>query len=188
MKAFLEVMIPRLRPDVKSLVHAFQCKDDLLKNLPARLKGYSNWIPDNHRIVVLVDRDADDCRALKDQLETVARDAGLVTRSRAGKKPYDVVNRIVVEELEAWFFGDWEAVRTAYPRAPAGIVKKAGFRYPDAISGGTWESFERMLQKAGYFRSGLRKTEVARNIARHMCADRNRSHSFRIFLDAVRDL
>lgn len=85
MKAFLEVMIPRLRPDVKSLVHAFQCKDDLLKNLPARLKGYSNWIPDNHRIVVLVDRDADDCRALKDQLETVARDAGLVTRSRAGK-------------------------------------------------------------------------------------------------------
>jgi hypothetical protein len=25
-----------------------------------------------------------------------------------------VVNRLAIEELEAWYFGDWEAVRAAY--------------------------------------------------------------------------
>lgn len=42
-------------------------------------------------------------------------------RTGAGGAPWQLVNRIAIEELEAWYFGDWEAVRTAYPRIPSTI-------------------------------------------------------------------
>jgi hypothetical protein len=92
-----------------------------------------------------------------------------------------VVNRIVVEELEAWFFGDWSSVCQAYPRVPATIPQQARYRTPDAIAGGTWEALERVLRNAGYFQSGLRKIEAARAIASHMQPEINTSQSFQIF-------
>jgi len=62
---------------------------------------------------------------------------------------------------------------------------KAGFRDPDAIAGGTWEAMERVLKKAGYFRTGLRKVELARSVAAHMQIQQNRSCSFQAFASAV---
>ena len=100
---------------------------------------------------------------------------------------YQVVNRIVIEELEAWFFGDWQAVQAAYPRVAGTIPRKAAFRDPDAIAGGTWEAIERILKRAGYFKGGLRKLELAREVAQHMEPARNSSHSFRVFENAVAD-
>jgi hypothetical protein len=58
---------------------------------------------------------------------------------------------LAIEELEAWFFGDMDAVRALYPRVPETLEQRAGFRDPDAIRGGTWEALERILQRAGYF-------------------------------------
>jgi hypothetical protein len=104
-------------------IYPYQCKDDLLKRLPDRLRGYSNWLPDDYRIVVVVDRDDDDCHDLKQQLEQMASDAGLLSRSHAGGRPYKVVNRLAIEELEAWYFGDWDAVRAAYPKVSGTIAK-----------------------------------------------------------------
>src|SRR5699024_9627140 len=147
----------------------FRCKDDLMKNAPARLKGYAKWLPEDWRILVLVDRDKDDCHQLKARLENMATEVGFMTKtSVADGQPVHVVNRIAIEELEAWFFGDWEAVRAAYPRAPANQSGKRGFRDPDAIAGGTWERLEQVLKRAGYFRTGLRKLELARYVAAHM--------------------
>ena len=60
-------------------------------------------------------------------------------------------NRIVMEELEAWNFGDWEAVRAAYPRVSKGVPRQVGYRDPDAIAGRTWEAFERIMKRSGYF-------------------------------------
>lgn len=54
-----------------------------------------------------------------------------------------------------------------------------------SIKGGTWEAFERILKRAGYFSTGLRKTECARQIARNMDVTQNRSHSFKVFYHAV---
>ena len=78
-----------------------------------------------------------------------------------------MVNRVAIEELEAWYFGDWEAVQAAYPGVNANLPQKAGFRDSDAVQGGTWEAFERVLQKARYFKNGLRKIEAARTVAEH---------------------
>lgn len=186
MEAALEGLLPTMLGDTDFQIIRFQCKDDLLKRLPDRLKGYKNWLPTNCAIVVLIDRDDDDCTVLKQQLEDIAFQAGLVTKTRAGAgNSFRVVNRIAIEELEAWFFGDWEAVRAAYPKVSASIPQKAGYRDPDAIRGGTWEAFERVMNQSGYFTAGLRKIENARTVSGHMRPDRNRSNSFQAFQAAI---
>jgi hypothetical protein len=121
-------------------------------------------------------------------MNQMAAAAGLVTRSKAGGKPYAVVTRLAIEELEAWYFGDWDAVRAAYPRVPATIPAQAKYRDPDAIAGGTWEAFERVLQKAGYFKIGLAKMQAARTVAAHMEPDRNASRSFQVFRSALAEM
>lgn len=99
--------------------------------------------------------------------------------------PFQIVNRIVIEELESWYFGDWEAVRSVYPKVPSTITSKQQFRDPDGINGGTWEALERIFQRAGYFKSGLRKIELARNLASRMEPERNSSRSFQVFVEAI---
>lgn len=186
MEAALEKLLPKLLGDIEFQVIRFQCKDDLMKNAPDRLRGYAAWLPENWRILVLVDRDDDDCFQLKSQLEYMAAAAGLLTKTKADHgQRFQVVNRIAIEELEAWFFGDWSAVQAAYPRVPGAIPQKAGFRDPDVIAGGTWEALERVLKRAGYFSTGLRKVELARAVAGHMQIQRNRSRSFLSFAGAV---
>jgi hypothetical protein len=188
MEAALRILLPRLLAQISFEVYPYQCKDDLLQHLPQRLNGYSSWLPDDWRIVVLMDRDDDDCQELKRRLENFAAEAKLLTRSQTGDGDYQLVTRLAIEELEAWYFGDWRAVRTAYPRVPATIPNRAKYRDPDAITGGTWEAFERVLQRAGYFRTGLRKIEAARAIAQEWDPDANQSHSFCAFRDAVREM
>ena len=187
MEAFLEVLLSRLFPGSAFHLRVFQGKKDMLGKLEARLKGYAHWPSDYGHVVVLVDRDDDDCHELKKTLEDMAAAAGLCTRS-SKKTSWQVVNRIAIEELEAWYFGDWEAVRRAYPRVSQTVPSQAKYRNPDAIKGGTWEAFERILQRGGYFRTGLRKIEAARAIAHHMDPDRNRSHSFGKLRDALREV
>lgn len=155
-------------------IHNMGDKKSLLKNLPNRLRGYAKWIPDDWRIIVLIDEDRQDCRRLKSKLENAAKAAGFATKSRKnGKGRFMVMNRIVVEELEAWFFGDVAALQAAYPGIRKSVEEKAGFRDPDAISGGTWEALERVLQGKGYHRGGLAKIAAARDISIHMNPDRN---------------
>ena len=117
---------------------------------------YARWLPDDWRILVLVDRDRDDCRALKNELEETAQRAGLRTVSRNAR--WQVANRIVIEELEAWYFGDWQAVQGAYPKVSPRIPNRRGYRDPDGIAD-TWEAF----------------------VAQHMDPAVNRSGSFSVF-------
>lgn len=185
---FLRQVLPALLPGIQFEIFSYQGKADLLKHLEDRLKGYAAWLPGNHRIVVLVDRDADDCPELKKKLEDAAKNARLGTRSRPNRGSYWVVNRIAVEELEAWYFGDWKAVRTAYPRVSGTIPNQAKFRKPDAITGGTWEALENIMQKSGYFRTGLRKIELAEAVGRYFAPARNTSPSFQAFAQALAEL
>jgi len=186
MEVFLNALLPRLLPHDRTFeVHPFQGKTDLLDKIEARLRSYASWLPDEWRIIVVVDRDDDDCRELKQRLEKMAGRAGLRTRTRAGTARWQLVNRIAIEELEAWYFADWDAVRTAYPRVAATIQNRRGFRDPDAIAGGTWETFERVMQKHGYFKAGLGKLEAARAIGAHVDPIRSSSRSFQVFCRAV---
>ena len=182
----LDGLLPRMLPEGHTFrVHSFRGKADLLRKLPSRLRGYRSWLVEEVRIIVLVDRDNDDCYELKQRLEREASASGLLTRSRSTGLPWQVVNRVVIEELEAWYFGDWEAVRTAYPRVSYATPRSKAYQDPDAIRGGTCEAFERLLKRHGYFPTGLRKIEAARAIAAHTEPDRNRSRSFARFHEVV---
>jgi hypothetical protein len=186
MEAFLRALLPRLLPQDRTFeVHPFQGKNDLLKKLEPRLRGYATWLPADWRIVVVVDRDDDNCRELKRQMETIAQKAGLLSRTRSRTSPWRLVNRIAIEELEAWYFGDWAAVCSAYPRVAATVPRRQSFRDPDAVTGGTWEAFERVMQAHGYFKGGLLKIEAARAIGARIDPARSSSHSFRAFGDAI---
>lgn len=186
-EAALSNLIPIIcGADVTFAVHAFQGKPDLLKHLPQRLQGYRTWLPADWRIVVLIDADADDCRHLKAQMEEAANRAGLVTKTTARGSRFQVLNRLAVEELEAWFFGDIQALHAAYPRIRTSLAERRGFRQPDAIAGGTWEALVRELARAGYGFAG--KMAVARAISAHMQPERNRSHSFQVFRTGLSEM
>lgn len=186
MEAFLRELLPRIMPTDRTFdIHAFQGKPDLLRKLESRLRGYAHWLPDDWRVIVVVDRDEDDCRKLKRRMEAMAAIAGLKSRTQAQGHRWQIVNRIAVEELEAWYFGDWEAVRNAYPRVSPKIPGKHGFRDPDAVAGGTWEAFDRIMRNSGYFQTGPRKVEAARALGALIDPQRNRSRSFMMFHEAV---
>jgi uncharacterized protein DUF4276 len=179
-EAALSHLLPRiLGPRASFFIHPHRGKPDLLRKLPARLRAYRRWLPEDWRIVVLIDQDDADCLQQKRNLEAVAREAGLLTRTAAGNgRRFQVLNRLAIEEIEAWFFGDVEALCTAYPGVPRSLGSRSRFRDPDAIRGGTWEALEKELQRAGYHRGGLAKIEAARAISMHMEPARNRSRSF----------
>ena len=183
----LEIILPKILSDnIYFTCHAFEGKHDLLRKLPVRLKGYRRWIPDDWRIVVLIDEDRADCRKLKAGLEEAAHNAGFVTKSSAlTEGNFQVVNRLAIEELEAWFFGDITALQTAYPRIPENLQDQARYRNPDAITGGTHEALERLLRQLNY-RERLSKTNRARKIAQHMDPCRNRSRSFQVFVEGLK--
>lgn len=142
------------------------------------MQVYSKFLPDDWRIVVIVDQDRDDCQELKNKL----CDASSIVTEQKGNI---VLNRIAVEELESWFLGDVPAIRAKYERIPASLSQKAKYRNPDTITGGTWEELDRILKKYGY-PTGLQKIDFAEKVSPYMDVDNNLSKSFQVFRDGLR--
>jgi hypothetical protein len=164
-------------------------KYKLLKALPSRLAAYRDRIAQGEqlRVVVLVDRDTDDCAALKRRLEDMASVAGLATKTRPNaQEQFHVVNRIAVEELESWFIGDAAALRQTFSSLPVIDASKGIFRNPD--NGGSWEALHRFLKKHGVYRSSYPKIDAARRIAPNLRIQTNRSRSFQVFVNGVEAL
>lgn len=188
-EAALHILLPKmLRSNVDYEIRLFQGKPDLLGKLPERLRGYARRVPrEDLRILVLIDEDRQSCSVLKSRMEQMARDAGLVSKTvaTAGQR-FRVVNRIAVEELEAWFFGDVPALVKAYPGVPPTLALQAGYRDPDRIAGGTAETLHKVLRTARYYtRTHLPKVEVAQRVATYMDPASNRSPSFCCFREGV---
>ena len=202
MKALLDQLLIRLLPDREWEVFDFRSKEQLLLRLPQRLKGYASMMKQGGyhdlRVVVLVDRDDDDCRVLKARLEAAAQVVGLQTLTASRLKPgalptqpFYVVNRVVCEELEAWYFGDPTACQAAYPRLRRKHFSATHLHDPDAIKGGTWEAFGRTLHKAGHLPAAPTnhrwKYEAAQTIGQQLSLvpTANQSPSFRAFIAGI---
>jgi hypothetical protein len=171
MEAALLELVPRIVSHSFEL-HSYRGKPDLLRKLEGRLRGYARWNMPDLRVVVVVDRDHEDCHALKQKLVDTCNAAGT-----------SALCRIAIEELEAWFLGDVPALRAAYPRVSPHLGTRRGYRDPDAISGGTWEALERILRR--YYPTGLPKIEVATRVAEQMDVDNNASRSFQVFREGL---
>lgn len=134
MEAFLNTVLPRMLPAGAVFeIHAFQGKQALLRKLEDRLKGYARFMANDHRIMVIVDQDNDDCKTLKSRLESACAKAGLRSKRVAATPNWQIATQIAIEELEAWYFGNWLAVCAAYPRIPKNTPSKKQYRNPDAI-------------------------------------------------------
>ena len=132
-QAALQSLLPKiLGEQITFDIRVYRGKPDLLKKLPDRLKGYKSWIPSDWRIVVLIDEDREDCQDLKNKLEVISKNVGFVTKTSATQgEIFQVLNRIAIEELEAWFFGDIPAICAAYPNVSGNLGSKASYRDPD---------------------------------------------------------
>ena len=87
-EAFLQVLLPRMLGNTTFSLYVHQGKPDLLQRLPQRLAGYASWLPENWRVVVLVDRDDDDCKKLKKELERFAAAAKLGSYVKTSTKSH----------------------------------------------------------------------------------------------------
>jgi hypothetical protein len=137
----------------------------LLDLLPATLRAYASSAAEDEAVLVLVDADKGDCRALKQQLVAVAR-----TECRTLK----VVFRIAVEETEAFYFGDLRAIKAAFPGAD---MTRARRFVPDSVpANGTAEEFAEVVGDGT-----LRKVEWAEKmgLALTIRPSESRSPSFK---------
>jgi hypothetical protein len=148
-------------------------KKTLLENLPKLLNGYGQT-PGYDAVLVLADTDNRDVLAFRGELHAVLEQCGQAPRTMFG---------LATEEIEAWYFGDREALLSAYPRAD----KKVLNRYQQDAVCGTWEMLAdalvkggaAMLKQQGFFKSGEFKHECANRIGPLMDVARNQSPSFR---------
>ncbi len=157
---------PRARPDPR--------QRGLLDQLPAKLRGYAH-VPDC-AVVVLVDADDDDCRALKQSL--------LAMLAEITPRPACVLFRIAVEETESWLIAEPEAVRRAYPGANLRKLRKIA---PDSVCG-AWERLAEALGLEPVDCDGRDKHEWAENIMPMVDLDAPRSPSLRAFIAGVERL
>ena len=170
-KVMLESLLPRLLPNDEYcfMCVAFEGKQDLEKQLPIKLKG---WRTPDTRFVVLRDQDSGDCKAIKETLQGICRRA---------RKPNALV-RIACRELESWYFGDLQAVETAFGICGlTGLEAKARYRNPDRI-----QCPSRELKRVT--KSRYQKVSGSRVIGKHLRFEGSRSTSFRHFIDGVRGI
>ena len=133
-------------------------------------------------VVVVVDSDDKDCVKFKQDLLDVLYGCD--------PRP-NTLFRIAIEESEAWLLGDRAAVKAAYPNARDAVLNTY---FQDSICG-TWEVMADAVHpggslplRVGYQVAGKAKSDWAKEIAPHMDVDANKSKSFQVFRDGVRNL
>lgn len=141
----------------------FNGKSDLENGFPERMRKWNYGDP---LFLILRDNDGSDCRKLKARLANLAAPVG---------KPFKV--RVVCQELESWFIGDSEAVKMAFPACRFSNAT-AKYRDPDTLTNASQELAE--------LTGDATKVGRASMIAPHLDPARNRSRSFRVFFDILR--
>lgn len=154
----------------------------LLDRLPRLLRGYGKT-PGIDAVVVVVDTDKRDCAAFLAELNAVAVACGPVPNT---------LFRLAIEEIEAWYLGDQDALLAAYPRAKQDVLGK----YIQDSACDTWELLadavhpggSAAIKKAGWPLPGQVKHEWAEKIGPLMDPERNISPSFGKLRDGLRRL
>jgi len=168
MKALLEGLLPRFFPDLKFQCVPHEGKHDLEKSIPRKLRA---WQEPGVRFVIVYDNDGGNCMELKRRLTALCNESG---------RP-DTLVRIACQELEAWYFGDPEAMSMAFGKKQLrNIGNKARYRDPDAI---TYPSKEisKLIPE-------FQKISGARKMSVHLGRTGNRSGSYHALMDGLERL
>ncbi len=157
-------------------------KRALLNQLPRLLAGYGKTVGID-AVVVVLDSDRRDCRTFLGELNALLQSC---------QPAPNTLFRLAIEEVEAWYLGDRQALLAAYPRAKMGVLN----RYQQDTVCGTWELLadathpggSAAIRKAGWPLPGQLKHEWAEKIGPHMRIDDNQSPSFCKLRDGLRRL
>ncbi|MGE4339992.1 MAG: DUF4276 family protein [Pigmentiphaga sp.] len=154
----------------------------LLDRLPSALRGYGKT-PGIDAVVVILDSDRRNCTDFLAELKALV----------AGCNPApNTMFRLAIEEVEAWYLGDRDALRAAYPGAKTDVLE----RYAQDSVCDTWELLadaihpggSAAIRKAGWPLPGQIKCEWAEKIGPLLDPDRNVSPSFGKLRDGLRRL
>lgn len=107
----------------------------LLNQLPKLLSGYGKT-PGIDAVVVVLDSDRKNCVDFLAELKALA--------ASCNRKP-NTLFRIAIEEMEAWYFGDQQALTAAYPKAKVDVLQ----RYIQDSVCGTWEMLADAIYPGG---------------------------------------
>ena len=151
----------------------------LLDQLPRLLQGYGKT-PGIDAVVVVLDTDWRDCKDFLQELKSLVQGCKSAPRT---------LFRLAVEEMEAWYLGDREALMKAYPRAKRDVLD----RYVQDSVCGTWELLAdavytggiAAIRKAGWPLPGQIKHAWAEKIGPFMSINQNTSPSFGKFRDGL---
>ena len=157
-------------------------KRALLNRLPQLLRGYGKT-PSVDAVVVVLDNDRRDCNDFLHELRNVLKNCNPAPTT---------LFRLAIEEMEAWFLGDKQALLAAYPKAKKEVLA----RYRQDSICGTWELLadaiypggHAAIQAAGWPLPGNFKHELADNIGPRLNIEDNVSPSFCKFRDGLRRL
>lgn len=154
----------------------------LLDQLPRLLRGYGQT-PGIDAVLVVLDSDRRNCAEFLAELKALLA---------ACNPAPNTLFRLAIEEIEAWYLGDRQALQAAYPRAKADVLG----RYRQDSICGTWELLadaiypggSAAIKKAGWPLPGQVKAEWAEKMGPLLDPQRNDSPSFKKLCQGVRRL
>ncbi len=154
----------------------------LLDQLPRLLRGYRNTRGID-AVVVVLDVDKRDCSSFLQELRELADNCDSLPNT---------LFRLAIEEIEAWYLGDRNALLRAYPHAKRDVLD----RYLQDSQCDTWELLadaiypggSAKVKKAGWPLPGQIKHEWAEKIGPFISLQHNASPSFRKLIDGLKGI
>lgn len=169
MKEFLLSYLGRIMPNWQNEQHflliTHEGKSDLDKSIPRKLKG---WQQPDDCFIVLRDNDGADCITVKNKI------IELIPQTHRSR----VTIRLVCQELESWYLGDKNALKTTYPESHA-VVDSLIKKNPDP---------DKLKKPSDLLKKNIpnfQKNDAARRIGRLLDANTNKSHSFIVFSSSL---
>jgi len=154
----------------------------LLDQLPRLLRGYRNT-PGIDAVVVILDVDKRDCSSFLQELKELADTSSSLPNT---------LFRLAIEEMEAWYLGDRNALLHAYPNAKRDVLD----RYAQDSQCDTWELLadaihpggSAKVKKTGWPLPGQIKHEWAERIGPFISLQDNTSPSFHKLVEGLKRL
>ena len=111
----------------------------LLNKLPQIIAGYGKTYQGNQDVTLVIICDLDE-KCLKEFRRQL-----LNILDKIDQKPFHTIFCIAIEEGEAWYLGDVEAIRKAYPKFKNSVLTN----YENDSICGTWEKLADAIYKGG---------------------------------------